>query len=265
LMASYHLEGNLAVRLSKNYLIASFFLALLTQSPALALDPQATGSLKAPPSSLPSIGTGKITGRVRVAGRVERPEPLRVFKNKEFCGTRVPSEIFLVGANGGVKNAVIILRGPPIKGRVRLPKAIVLDNKKCLFAPHVQVVPVGSEVLLLNSDPILHDFHARLGSETLFNVGLPSWRRVKKRLTRRGIVAVECEVLHTWMSAYIVVTSSPYFAVTDERGEFLITGVPAGRYELEVWHEKLGRLLSNVTVKENRISRVDPIFRCVSC
>ena len=291
----------MAVRLNKNYLIASFLLALLTQSPALALDPQATGSLNPPPSSLITLGVGKprttdlrpwlwgaalrgnpqqsfphtrpgssevrgkITGRVRVAGRIEKLEPLRVFKNKEFCGTRVPDETFLVGSDGGVKNAVIILRGPHIEGRVRLPKAIVLDNKKCLFVPHVQVAPVGSEVLLLNSDPILHDFHARLGSETLFNVGLPSWRQVKKRLTRRGIVAIECEVLHTWMSAYIVVTSSPYFAVADERGEFLIEGVPAGRYDLEVWHEKLGRLLSKVTVKENRISRVDPIFRCVSC
>jgi hypothetical protein len=259
-MASYHPEGNLAVRLNKNYLIASFLLALLTQSPALALDPQATGSSKAPPSSLKSLGVGKIIGRVRVAGRIERPEPLRVFKNKEFCGARVPNETFLVGSDGGVKNAVVILRGPHIERRVRLPKAIVLDNKKCVFAPHIQVAQVGSEVLLLNSDPILHDFHARLGSETLFNVGLPSWRRVKKRLTRRGIVAIECEVLHTWMSAYIVVTPSPYFAVADERGEFFIEGVPVGSYELEVWHEKLGRLLSKVTVKENRVSRVDPVF-----
>ena len=264
-MASYHLEGNLAVRENKNNLIAGFLLVLLTHSPVLALDPQAAGSLKAPPSSLLSIGASKITGRVRVAGRVERPKPLKVFKNKEFCGARVSNENFLVGSDGGVKNAVVILRGPHIERKERLPKTIVLDNKKCLFAPHVQVAQVGSEVLLLNSDPILHDFHARLGFETLFNVGLPSWRRVKKRLTRRGIVAVECEVLHTWMSAYIVVTPSPYFAVANERGEFLIEGVPAGSYDLEVWHEKLGRLVRNVVVSRDRSSRVDLVFPCVSC
>lgn len=246
-------------------MITSFLLVLLAQSPAFALDYQATSSLNLPPSSLLSIGAGKITGRVQVAGRVERTESLRVFKNKEFCGMQVPDETFLVGTDGGVKNAVIILRGPPIERRVGLPKSIVLDNKKCLFVPHVQVAPVGSEVLLLNSDPILHDVHARQGSETLFNVGLPSWRRVEKRLTRVGIVTIECEVLHTWMSAYIVVTSNPFFAVTDEKGEFFIEGVPAGSYELEVWHEKLGRLLRKVVVSEGRSSRVDLVFPCVSC
>ncbi len=264
-MPSYHPEGNLAVRLNKKNLVAIFLFLLSIQSPALALDPQAAGSLKAPPSSLLSIGAGKITGRVRVAGRVERPKPLKVFKNKEFCGAQVPNENFLVGSDGGVKNAVVILRGPHIERKERLPKTIVLDNKKCLFAPNVQVAQVGSEVLLLNSDPILHDFHARLGSETLFNVGLPSWRRVKKRLTRRGIVAVECEVLHTWMSAYILVTPSPHFAVADERGEFLIEGVPAGSYDLEVWHEKLGRLVKKVVVTRDRSSRFDLVFPCVSC
>ena len=255
----------MAMRQVNDNLIAGFLLVLLIQNPVLALDPQATGSLNPPPTSLLSIGAGKITGRVRVEGRVERPEPLRVFKNKEFCGTQVPNESFLVGSDGGVKNAVIILRGPHIERRVRLPKAIVLDNKKCVFAPHVQVAQVGSEVLLLNSDSILHDFHARLGSETIFNVGLPSWRQVKKRLTRRGIVAIECEVLHTWMSAYIVVTSSPYFAVADGKGEFLIEGVPAGRYDLEVWHEKLGRLLRKVVVSKDRSSRVDLAFPCLYC
>jgi len=127
------------------------------------------------------------------------------------------------------------------------------------------VVPLGSEVLLLNSDPILHDVHARLGSETFFNIGLPSWRQVKKRFTQPGVVAIQCEVLHTWMSAYIVVTSSPHFAVTDARGEFSIDGVPVGGYELEARHERLGRLSRKMVILEGRSSRVDLVFPCVSC
>jgi hypothetical protein len=139
-------------------------------------------------------------------------------------------------------------------------KSLVLDNKNCAFVPHVQVGPVGSEIVLLNSDPILHDVHARIGSETLFNVGLPTWRKVTKRLTRTGVVNIVCDVLHTWMSAYIVVTASPHFAVTDEKGEFVIEGLPAGTYEMEVWHEKLGRLLRKIEVMENQTSRVDFVF-----
>ena len=67
------------------------------------------------------------------------------------------------------------------------------------------------------------------------------------------------------MSAYIVVTSSPYFAVTNERGEFFIEGVPVGSYEIEIWHERLGRQLRKVAVKEDHSSRVDLVFPCLYC
>ncbi|MFQ5852369.1 MAG: hypothetical protein ACE5JU_17530 [Candidatus Binatia bacterium] len=198
-------------------------------------------------------------------GRIVRLEPLKVYKNRDFCGTEVANESFLVNANGGLQNVVLFLRGSRSERRWRVSNTVVLDNKGCLFVPHVQVAAVGSEVVLLNSDPILHDVHARLGSETLFNIGLPSWRQVKKRFTRPGIVAIECEVLHTWMSAYIVVTSSPYFAVTDEKGEFTVEEVPVGTYEIEVWHERLGRMVRKVVVMEDRSSRVDLVFPCLSC
>jgi len=208
-------------------------------------------------------GVGKIVGWVRVEGRYKRHAPLKVYKNQEFCGTEVPDQSFLVGASGGVQNVVITVlanRGKETEKLFNTAGTAVLDNNNCVFVPHVQVVPVGSEVLLLNSDLILHDVHARLGSETLFNIGLPSWRQVKKRLAKPGIIAIECEVLHTWMSAYIVVTSSPYFAVTDKYGQFSIEEIPVGSFELEVWHEKLGRQSKKVVILEGRSSRVDLVF-----
>jgi plastocyanin len=210
-------------------------------------------------------GSGKIAGRVRVEGRVKKPSPLKVYKNRDFCGAEVPNESLLVGADGGLRNAVLILkevRG--IKGVIP-GMNFVLDNKNCAFVPHVQVVPMGSEIFLLNGDPILHDVHARVGSETLFNVGLPSWRKVTKRLTRTGVVNIVCDVLHTWMSAYIVVAASPHFAVTNEKGEFVIEGIPPGAHKIEVWHEKLGSLSRKIEVMENQTSRVDLLFPCAAC
>jgi len=206
-------------------------------------------------------GTSRLVGRVRLEGHIKRSAPLKVYKNRDFCGTAVPNETLLVNSEGGLQNVVVILSGARAEARESHLKGLVLDNKKCAFVPHVQVAPVGSEILLLNSDPILHDVHARLCSETLFNVGLPTWRQVKKRLTRTGIIAIQCEVLHTWMSAYMVVTSSPYFAVTDEIGEFVIEAVPAGNYEIEAWHEKLGRHRKRVSVTEKSTLRVDFVYR----
>jgi hypothetical protein len=239
---------------NNSFLIAGFLSLISTQLPVEGGSPpqQKTTQLK---------DVGRIVGRVQVEGYLEKPRPLKVYKNRDFCGLQVPDESLLVGSRGGLQNVVLTIAGVRRQTRENQPKSLVLDNRNCAFVPHVQAAVVGSEVLLLNSDPILHDVHARLGSETLFNEGLPPWRQVKKRLTRAGIITIQCEVLHTWMSAYIVVTSSPYFAVADEKGEFVIEGVPAGTYEMEAWHEKLGTQSKSVTVAAGSELRVDFVYQ----
>lgn len=203
--------------------------------------------------------TGAVSGRVVVTGRYEKPKPLPVFKSRSFCGAQVPNESLLVGRENGLRNAVLTLH--PIDREVSvLPMQLVLDNRQCAFTPHVQVAPVGSELLLKNSDPILHTVHARLGRDTLFNVGLPNWRRVTQRLERVGIVKIDCDVLHTWMSAAIVVTDTPFFAVTDASGRFNIGDLPAGGYGVEVWHERLGAKSMKLIVSAGLSHSVDVIY-----
>jgi plastocyanin len=208
----------------------------------------------------PVKGTGRITGRVILAGHYKNPKPFPVFKNRSFCGARVPNETLLVGRDGGLRNAVVTLH-PLDRRAVAQPMQLTLDNKQCAFAPHVQVAVVGSEVLLKNSDPILHTVHARLGQETLFNVGLPTWRQVTKRLDRPGIIRIDCDVLHTWMNAAIVVTNTPYFALTDVNGNFLVDPpLSAGQYRAEIWHEKLGTKTIGVAVDGNKGISLDVVY-----
>jgi hypothetical protein len=196
----------------------------------------------------PSISTyGQLRGTVLLSGKYQPPDPLKVVKSRSFCGLSVPNETLIVNQGGGLRNAVVILR--PIDRSVKVhPRTVLLDNKQCAFIPHVQIAGIGSELLLKNSDPILHTVHARIGKETLFNVGLPRWRRVSKILDRLGVIKIDCDVLHTWMSAVIAVVSSPYFAVTDETGLFSIQDIPAGKYELEIWHEVLGSKTAQVSI-----------------
>ncbi len=206
-----------------------------------------------------TAASGKVVGIVSVAGVAEKPKPLPVFKSRSFCGATVANETLLVGADGRLRNAAVILR-PLSGGIVAQPKKLVLDNQHCAFTPHVQVAPRGSELLLKNSDPILHTVHARLGRETLFNVGLPKWRQVTKRLDRVGVIKIDCDVLHTWMSAVIIVTDSPYSYVSNEKGEFQMDGIPAGSYEIEIWHERLGRQLQRIFVRDNGTTDVNVVF-----
>jgi hypothetical protein len=100
-----------------------------------------------------------------------------------------------------------------------------------------------------------------MGRETLFNVGLPRWRQVIKRLDRVGVIRIDCDVLHTWMSATVVVTDTPYFALTDEHGRFTIDHLPSGAYEVEIWHERLGALHQRLQFNEHNLSaRLEAVY-----
>ena len=194
--------------------------------------------------------SGRVSGSVFLSGEYRRSPPLKVVKSRSFCGLTVPNDTLLVGPDGGVRNAVVTMR-PLDRTAAIHPGRIVLDNRQCAFVPHVQVATVGSELILKNSDPILHTVHARIGKDTLFNVGLPRWRQVSKVLARIGVLKIDCDVLHTWMSAAIVVVSTPYFYVTGENGLFAFDGIPAGNYDIEIWHERLGTKTARVSVSDN--------------
>ena len=42
------------------------------------------------------------------------------------------------------------------------------------------------------------------------------------------------------MKAWIAYVPHPYFAVTNEKGEFTLEDVPPGKYKLGYWHEACG-------------------------
>ncbi len=204
-----------------------------------------------------SNGTGTLAGTVRLSGAPPPPRVLRVNNEKRFCGSIVPDQSLMAAPDGGLGNVVVTLHGPGLQRRPGRPRAIQLDNIGCRFAPHVQAAPVGSSLLLLNSDHILHDAHARIGPRTLFNDGLPRWRRVTRTLREPGVMRIICELHRAWMSAYIVVTVNRFFAVTDSRGRYAINGIPAGAYEVRFWHERLGRMAQPVTVRQGTTRQVD--------
>jgi hypothetical protein len=83
---------------------------------------------------------------------------------------------------------------------------------------------------------------------------------VSKRLDRGGVMRIDCDVLHTWMSAVIVVVTTPHFAITDAKGRFVLTGLSPGSHRLEVWHERLGRRQSTVNLQENETFALEAVF-----
>jgi plastocyanin len=179
---------------------------------------------------------GVLAGRVRFAGTPPSAEPLAVRKNTDVCGEHKPSQALVVGPTKGVKGAIVALEGVE---RGKRPADFELDNAKCLFVPHVSAVMAGAKVRIKNSDPVLHNTHGFLDRLTVFNIALPTKDQVvdvSQRIKKPGIVEVVCDA-HTHMRAWIVVRENPYFAVTDDSGQFRIDEIPPGRYRVTAWHE----------------------------
>ncbi len=191
---------------------------------------------------------GTIRGRVLLTGPIPSPGVLAVQKNRTVCGEHMPDESLLVSPDRGIRNVAVVIDDIRA-GKAARAGLAVLDNRACAFVPRVQTLVVGQTLELRNSDPILHNAHAYLPSyETLFNLGLPHWRQVRHTLRHTGRISIDCNVLHTWMRAYLIVTEHPYAAVTDTRGRFSLEQVPAGVYTLRLWHERLGELRRLVSV-----------------
>lgn len=199
---------------------------------------------------------GTIRGFVKVLGKVPELPALEVFKFKEVC-KNVPNERLVISSEGGVRYAVVVLEGITKGNAVEREAINELDNVKCRFVPHVQAASVGQWLVIKNSDRILHTAHATFeDGQPQFNVALPPGKTVRKPLVSPGIVRIICEIRHTWMAAYVVVTEHPYHGVTDIFGEYEIRDVPPGTYRLKVWHETLGTQEKRVEVKSGSISEV---------
>jgi plastocyanin len=130
-----------------------------------------------------------------------------------------------------------------------------LLQKHKVFSPHLLVVQVGSEVEFPNQDPFFHNV-CSLYEGKRFDLGLyeaGSSRTVV--FNRAGISYIFCNI-HPEMSAVVVALKTPYYGVSDGRGTIAIPGVPPGRYEMKVWHERVSPETLNGLTRTIQISEV---------
>lgn len=254
-------------------LLLCFFLCLCPQGKAQtdssqqsnqtsqpAAPKRAPRTLEAFQNALESGQVGTISGRALFKGEPPPPKELRVTLNKKTCGHTYQSESLLISEKGGIQNVVVSLsripKGLPVKTG---DKPIQIDQQKCVFIPHVLLVPAGVEFEVLNSDPVLHNFHTIGTHNKEINIIQTKTKRRRLPLTfpEADTIEVICDV-HSWMKAWIIVTEHPYYTLTDADGQFRLENVPEGSYRIKAWHEELGKQpIQEVVVTTNQDVKVD--------
>ncbi|HEU4400719.1 MAG TPA: carboxypeptidase regulatory-like domain-containing protein [Candidatus Polarisedimenticolia bacterium] len=205
---------------------------------------------------------GEIVGKVKYAGNAPTPAPISITKDQAVCGkTPQVESSLLVAADKSVKNVVVSITDPKdgkkMAASATNPK---IDQNGCKFVPRVQIVPAGQTIDIVNDDGILHNIHSWPKNNVPFNKAQPKFKKVMtEKFDKPDVVKISCDV-HSWMQGYIIVAGHPYFALSDDAGNFKIADVPAGTYTLEYWHEKLGTQTKQVTVPATGSVQADFVY-----
>jgi plastocyanin len=201
---------------------------------------------------------GAINGTVTYVGAAPKPQPLEITRDRKVCGAAPHlSQLLEVGADGGIRNAIVSIpdidKGAPLKPA----KNIKFDQRGCVYIPHVVAFPAGSTVKVMNSDGIMHDLRTYSTANPPLNLVQPAdVKSIEVKIDKPETIRVGC-YMHPWMSAWWYVAGNPYYAVTSTSGKFEIRNVPPGTYKLRVWQEKLGEQTRTVTVAAGKTATVD--------
>jgi plastocyanin len=208
---------------------------------------------------------GAISGTVKFDGKAPNFKAINMDADP-ICSAAHKDAVFpqtlVLGDGNTMGNVFVYVKSGLNKTDFTPPaEAVVIDQKGCNYSPHVIGAMVGQKVKILNPDGTLHNVHAMSKVNPEFNMAMPKFRTEVEKVFDKPefMFPIKCDV-HPWMNAWVAVMPHPYFSVTKADGKFEIKDLPAGTYEIEAWHEKLGPKTAKVTVTDGGTATTDFTF-----
>jgi hypothetical protein len=225
-----------------------------------------TKSAAGAPTAADEANAGAVTGKVSFTG--DKPAMKNISMDATpACArqhsTAQKSQEVIVNDNGTLKNTFIWIKsGLPDKQWAAPTGAVKLEQKGCMYEPHVLGVMTNQDIEVVNGDPTNHNIHPLPKVNREWNESQPPGGDAKKKTFAREevMIPVKCNV-HPWMRAYIGVVGNPFFAVTGDDGSYTIKGLPPGTYTIEAWHEKYGTQDQQITVAPKESKTTDFSFK----
>jgi hypothetical protein len=223
-------------------------------------------------------GTSAIKGKVVFAGDPPDAKSLPAMNADAVCAKAhskaLPDQGTIVYKKDGntIPYVFVYVKGG-LKGKYDAPKEpVTIDQKGCVYHPHVFGMVAGQPINIKNSDPTNHNIHSLAKKNPQFNFAQPNQGMVKELKSgdtfnkQEIMVKIKCDV-HAWMSTFVGVCAHPFFDVSKshddhgaqgaQRGTFEIKNLPAGEYEVEAWHESFGTATQKVAVKDGETKEIE--------
>ena len=201
-----------------------------TPEPTLTVDPATAGS---------------ITGTVKLEGEPPKFKALNM-SAEPTCVKDNPEPVYppivVTGVKGALADVVVYVKGNMGEYKFDTPTTpAVLDQKNCMYVPHVLALMVNQDFHVINSDATLHNIHPVPRDNHVWNQSQPAGAPPIDRSFPNPELAipVNCNV-HPWMRGYLFVFRHPFFDVTKKDGKFSLDGLPPGNYTIETWQEHYG-------------------------
>jgi plastocyanin len=216
-----------------------------------------------PPASTGN-SSATIKGVVKFEGVAPKSKPINMAADPS-CAKQHPMPISapeILTDGSGLQNAIVFVADGLGDRSFEPPsQPVVIEQKGCMYQPHVIAMRANQKLEVVNDDPTTHNIHPQPANNREWNKAEPPGTRVEDTFTREEIaIPVKCNV-HPWMHGYVAVFKHPYFVVTGKDGSFDLNGLPPGTYILKAWHEKLGTATQQVTVGANESKTVQFVFK----
>jgi plastocyanin len=243
--------------------------AILFAAVALAGCNHSANESSAPTATVDPATAGSISGTVTLDGAAPPAKPIDM-SAAPACVQANPQPVYpqtvVTGEKGALANVVVYVKDGLANYRYSTPTdTAVLQQKNCMYSPHVVALMTGQPFEVQNNDPTMHNVHPMPKHNRQWSNSQPSGSAALHETFTHAEFAmpVLCNV-HPWMRSTVFVFDHPYFAVTPREGNFALANLPPGTYTIEAWHESLGTQDQTVTIAPKESKTISFAFKSSS-